>query len=60
MKHNKKPSRSKSERDGTGMSFITNRFMTKFLSASSGNHGVIIDVGESYRKMCETLRAKKP
>ena len=60
MKHNKKSAQPKVGSTGSGMSFYRNKILAKFFVEARNNYGVIIDVGESYRKMCETLRAKKP
>ncbi|MFH1367871.1 MAG: ATP-binding protein [Elusimicrobiota bacterium] len=38
---------------GSGKSFTTNYFLTNYLIESSNNQVVIIDVGGSYRKLCE-------
>lgn len=38
---------------GSGKSFTTNYLLTGFLTEDDKNHVVIIDIGGSYRKLCE-------
>lgn len=38
---------------GSGKSFTTNYLLTNFLIESENNHIVIIDIGGSYRKVCQ-------
>jgi len=38
---------------GSGKSFFTNYLLNNFLNESERNHVVILDVGGSYRKLCE-------
>ena len=38
---------------GSGKSFTTNYLLTNFLIESETNHVVIIDIGGSYRKLCQ-------
>lgn len=38
---------------GSGKSFTTNYILTNFMAEAPQNHVVIIDVGGSYRKLCE-------
>jgi len=38
---------------GSGKSFFTNFLLNNFLNESARNHVVILDVGGSYRKLCQ-------
>jgi len=38
---------------GSGKSFMTNYLLTNFLIESENNHVIIIDIGGSYRKLCQ-------
>lgn len=43
---------------GSGKSFTTNYLLTNFLVESEDNHVVIIDIGGSYRKLCQLFDGK--
>ncbi|MDI6757889.1 MAG: ATP-binding protein, partial [Endomicrobiia bacterium] len=43
---------------GAGKSFTTNYVLTNFLVESQKNHVVIIDVGGSYRKLCDVFNGQ--
>ena len=40
---------------GSGKSFATNYLLTGFLAQSPQNHVIIIDIGGSYRKLCQVF-----
>jgi conjugal transfer ATP-binding protein TraC len=43
---------------GSGKSFTCNYLLTNFLIESDKNHIVIVDVGGSYRKLCDTFQGQ--